>query len=148
MNQTSRMSAIARQLISFEDEENSYSNIEKVPAFLVCETLRPHLVTLMGSAGFKALLTRALAIASGKLPLLRSLYVSSSGKLQRLDNACVLFGPEENDEGGIVLIEKLLELLAAFIGENLTLHLLYEVWPKLPRRALDSEKGETHENQK
>ena len=36
--------------------------------FLVCEKLRPHLAMLMGNAGFRALLSRALALAKAEVP--------------------------------------------------------------------------------
>ena len=40
--------------------------------------------------------------------------------------------PKEAVESGVLLAAQLLGLLVAFIGENLTLRLVREVWPKLP----------------
>jgi hypothetical protein len=37
----------------------------------------------------------------------------------------------------VVLLAQLLGLLVAFIGENLTLRLMREVWPKVPLNELD-----------
>jgi hypothetical protein len=51
-------------------------------------------------------------------------------------------------EGGVVLLAQLLGLLVAFIGENLTLRLVREVWPKVPLDDLDFGKGEKNEKTK
>ena len=40
-------------------------------------------------------------------------------------------------EGRVVLLAQLLGLLVAFIGENLTIRLVREVWPKAPLNDLD-----------
>jgi hypothetical protein len=54
-----------------------------------------------------------------------------------LDKLGAQVDPEEIFEGCVVLLAQLLGLLAAFIGENLTLHLVREVWPKLSLKDLD-----------
>jgi len=40
-------------------------------------------------------------------------------------------------EGRVVLLAQLLGLLVAFIGENSTLRVVREVWPKVPLDGLD-----------
>ena len=50
--------------------------------------------------------------------------------------------PEEMAEGSVVLVAQLLALLVAFIGENLTLQMVREVWPKLSLNDLDFDKGD------
>ncbi len=37
-------------------------------------------------------------------------------------------------DAGVILVAQLIGLLVAFIGEKLTLQLLLDIWPKLPRR--------------
>ena len=49
--------------------------------------------------------------------------------------------PDELFEGGVVLVAQLLGLLAAFIGEDLTLRFVREVWPDVPLNNLDFGKG-------
>ena len=44
-----------------------------------------------------------------------------------------------------MLLAKLLELLAAFIGEKLTLGLVKDTWPKISLKNLGSDEGETNE---
>jgi hypothetical protein len=60
-------------------------------------------------------------------------------------------GPLVSDdifEGRVVLLAQLLGLLVAFIGEDLTLRLVREVWPKLSLNNLDFGKGYKNEKAK
>jgi hypothetical protein len=45
--------------------------------------------------------------------------------------------PAEFFEGSVVLLAQVLGLLVAFIGENLTVSLVREVWPKVSLNNLD-----------
>lgn len=103
------------------------------PAFVVCEKLRPELSTFLGRVGFGALLSRALALASADAPWLRALHVDVDGSLKGRNEPGAQAGANEQLEGGTILLAQLLGLLVTFIGEELTLRLLREVWPKLPR---------------
>ena len=91
----------------------------------------------MGRIGFTALLSRALSLASAEVPWLRAAHVDSDGSLQGLNELEAQPDPEEIFEGSVVLLAQLLGLLAVFIGENLTLRLMRELWPKLPLNDLD-----------
>jgi len=97
----------------------------------------------MGKAGFRALLSRALALANAEVPSLRAVRVNADGSLEGFEELYAQLPPEEFFEGRVVLLAQLLGLLVAFIGENLTLRLVREVWPKLPRpNDLDVSKGD------
>ncbi len=110
----------------------------KNPAALhVGEKLRPTLSALMGNTGFRALLSRALALANAEVPWLRGLHVKADGTLEDLGEFEAQVDPKEFAEGNVVLLAQLLELLVAFIGEDLVLRLVHEVWPKLSLRDLD-----------
>lgn len=106
-------------------------------AFHVCEKLRPQLATLMGSTGFRALLSRALALANSETSSLRTVHVLADGSLAGLDALEAQVDPDEVVEGSVVLLAQLLGLLVAFIGEPLTTRMVREVWPKLPLNDLD-----------
>jgi hypothetical protein len=136
---TSKMREFAERLIAFEAPENS-SKMKVLPALVVCEKLRPHLSTLMGNAGFRALLVRALALANSEVPWLQAVKVNADGSLEGLDQPAPQTPPEEITEGRVVLIAQFLGLLEAFIGESLTVRLLREVWPKLPLSDLPTGK--------
>ena len=122
---------------------------QKPPAaFLVDEKLRPHLTTVMGNVGFRALLSRALALAGAEVSWLRAVHVKADGSLEGLDELEVQVKPGEIAEGKIVLLAQLLGLLVAFIGENLTLWLVHEAWPELSLDGLDLGAGDANEKAK
>ena len=96
-----------------------------------CEKLRPHLATLMGTIGSRALLSRALALAQPEAPWLRAVHVKSDGSLEGLDELAAQVDSQEMAEGKEILLTQLLSLLVAFIGASLTLQMLRQLWPKL-----------------
>ena len=127
---------------------NKTSGTKIPPAFQVCEKLRAHLATFMGNAGFRALLSCALALAKAEVPWLRAVHVKADGSLEGLEELDAKRNPDELFEGGVVLVAQLLGLLVAFIGEKLTLRLVREVWPEVPLDDLDFSKGGKHEKTK
>ena len=97
----------------------------------ICNKFCPHLATLMGVTGSLALLTRALARAADKVPALHIVQVSPRGALE-----CPAPSPAQSEairdiESSVTLITELLSLLCAFIGINLTLQLIRDIWPEL-----------------
>jgi len=139
---TPQLRHFAERLIAFETKGNRSSGTKTPAAFCVCEKLGPHLATLAGKDGFRALLSRALALASAEVPWLRALHVKADGYLEALDGLTAQMDPDEMADGGILLVAQLLGLLAAFIGEDLTLRLVREEWPKLPLNDLDFGEGD------
>jgi hypothetical protein len=128
---TAQMRAFAARLIAHENSGTKLSGAPTTAAFPVVERLRPRLATLMGSAGFHALLSRALARAEAEVPSLRAVRINADGSLEGLSELELQVGPQEYAEARVVLLAQLLGLLEAFIGEGLTLRLAREVWPKL-----------------
>ncbi|MEX2219647.1 MAG: hypothetical protein WD749_12910 [Phycisphaerales bacterium] len=96
----------------------------------VCEKLGIVLTAFAGTAGFRALLSRALALAKAKEPALAPVTILEDGSLGGLDN---LPGPGRGEEAQ-VLVAQLLDLLAVFIGEPLTLRLVRDAWPDVPAK--------------
>lgn len=143
-----RMRDFAKRLIAYETRGNKSSGTKTPAAFPVCEKLRPHLATLMGNTGFRALLSRALARAEADVPSLRAMQVKADGSLAALDKLEMKADPEELAKGGVILVTQLLGLLVAFIGEDLTLRLVREVWPKLSLIDLDFGTGDINEKPK
>ena len=136
------MRDFAERLIAYETRGNKSSETKTPAAFLIDEKLRPHLATLMGNVGFRALLSRALALANAEVPWLRAVHVNTDCSFQGLDELGAQVGPDEIFAGRVVLLAQLLGLLVAFIGELLTLRLVRDVWPKLPLNDLDFGKEE------
>jgi hypothetical protein len=142
------MRDFAERLIAHETRENKSSETKTSGPFLVGENLRPHLAPLMGKAGFRALLSRALALADAEVPWLRAVHIKADGSFDGLDELGAQVDPDEIFKGRVVLLAQLLGLLVAFIGEDLTLRLVREVWPKLSLNNLDFGKGYKNEKAK
>jgi hypothetical protein len=145
---TPQMRDFAERLIAYETRGNKSSETKTSAAFLVCEKLRPHLTNLMGNTGFRALLFRALALGSMEVPWLSAMHVKSDNSLEGLDKLEAQVDPEGIAEGGVVLVAHLLGLLAAFIGEDLTLQLVRDVEPKLLLNDLALGKRDKNEKAK
>lgn len=138
---TPQTRSFAELLIAFETRAHQLSE-RKIPgAYYVCQKLRPPLSTLMGAAGFEALLSRALTLGRVEDRWLRNVQVNADGSLGGWDEAGALADPKATAAGSVVLIANLLALLVAFIGNNLTLRLLRDVWPKLPPNDFDFGNG-------
>src|SRR5665213_1491564 len=137
----SKLRGLARRLIACEAGGNKAAGKKLPAAWLVVEKLRPYFTTLMGNAGFRALLARALALAAGEVPWLGAVQVQADGSLAGFEGLEPV-DPADLAEGGVVLIAQLLGLLVAFIGENLTLQMMREIWPKLSLNDLNLNEGD------
>src|SRR5680860_328028 len=142
---TPKMRDFAGRLIAYETRENRSSETKTPVACLVGEKLRPQLAALMGNVGFRALLSRALALANAEVSWLRAVHVNADGSFEGLDELGAQVDPDEIFEGCVVLLAQLLGLLVAFIGEILTLRLVREVWPKLSLNDFDLGTGDKNE---
>jgi hypothetical protein len=138
---TPQMRSIALRLINYETPKNDASETGTVATFQMTERLRPHLATLMGNGGFRALLARALALASAEVSWLRKVRVNPDGTLEGLETPHARLKPAEFREGQVVLLAQLLRLLVAFIGPVMTLRLMGEIWPQLAADNVDFGNG-------
>jgi len=138
----SQMRDFAARLIAYEARAGNSSRTPAASGFPVIENLRPHLAVLMGITGFRALLSRALARAEAEVPWLRTVQVKADGSLAGFDEQAAQVDPEDAAEGGVALLAQLLELLATFIGENLTRRLMREIWPAVVLNDSTFEKSE------
>jgi len=121
---------LAERLLTYEAAAGNNSEPMESAAFRVCERLRRPLCSISGVAGFRSLLSRALALARAEAPSLGAVQVGADGSLKGLDE----LGPQKDEERtkgeGAILIAQLLGLLFTFIGEGLTLRLVQDVWPE------------------
>jgi hypothetical protein len=136
------MRSIAERLINYEMPSSGSAATANIANFHVMDLLRPHLATLMGNGGFRALLARALVLASAEAPWLRAIRVSADGTLEGLETPDARLNPVEFREGRVVLLAQLLGLLVAFIGPGLTLRLVGEIWPQLATDNMDFGNGD------
>ena len=140
-----KMRHFAKRLTVYEGKANTASDTTTPPGFQVCEKLRAHLGTFMGTTGFCELLSCALPRAKAEIPWLGAVHVKADGSLEGLEELNAKRKPDELFEGGVVLVAQLLGLLVAFIGETLTLRFVREVWPEVPLDDLDFGKGGKNE---
>ena len=113
----------------YESAAAKPAGVNNSPAFRVCEKLRQPLSRLAGVAGFRSLLSRALALANDEVRWMKAIHVRADGSLEGLYEAQSQLSETEIADGEIVLIAQLIGLLATFIGEELTLRLVQESWP-------------------
>jgi hypothetical protein len=125
---TPEVVALASRLMAYEATVIKSGELNSA-AFRVCEKLRQPLSRLAGLTGFRSLLSRALALASGEVRWLKAVHVSADGSLEGLDEGQAQWSVDEIAQGEVVLIAQLLGLLVTFIGEGLTWRLVQEAWP-------------------
>ena len=142
---TPSMRRFARCLIACETKGNKSSGAKAAASFPVPEKLRVPLTVLMGRGGFRALLSRALALATVEVRWLRAVQVKADGAFEGVEALHERIDPAEFLEGRVVLLAQLLGLLVAFIGPNLTLRLVREIWPQILLGDLDLSHGGQNE---
>ena len=143
---TPELREFARRLIKFEAKGKKSRQTQLPIMALINEDLCPHLSNIMGNAGFRALLSRSVALAQTELPWLSTVQVNADCTLDGLNELHAQVGPQDFFDGSVVLLAQLVGLLVAFIGESLTLRMIGELWPKLSMADLEiSRKGKKYE---
>jgi hypothetical protein len=131
---------LARRLIGLETARDPSDGLVG-ETVLACEKLGVPLAKLVGVAGFRSLMARALALATEEVPWLNSVQVRADGSLEGFDAAGRQQGAVPGDEAGVVVVAQLLGLLVTLIGEPLTLRLVREAWPDAPVDETDRRAG-------
>jgi len=142
------MRNFAKRILACEADGDLSAATQAPKAFHVFEKMRPQLAALMGNGGFRVLLSRALALARPEAPWLRAIDVKSDGALGGLEETQAKLSSDAMFVGKVALLAQLLGLLLTFIGENLTLRLVLEVWPNAALNDLDLAKEFNHEEAK
>lgn len=122
---------MVRRLMAKEIRAHRSSPHQESRAFRLCDRLRSPLIRFTGMAGYRSLLTRALAMTAQRIRWMKAVNVSADGDLSGVDEARVGVPPHEVTEGEIELMTQFIGLLVTFIGEELTGRLLEEVWPNV-----------------
>jgi hypothetical protein len=139
------MRNFAQRLIVYEARENRPARQNLSAAFQACEKLHMQLAKFIGNTGFRTVFSHALALSAEEVAWLRGVRVTADGPLEGLEELQAQLSPDELFEGGVVLLAQLLGLLVAFIGANLTVRLVCEVWPKVPLNDLGFDNGGKNE---
>jgi hypothetical protein len=138
----------ASRLLVKEALGHKSAKTDPLAGFEACDRLRSSLLELMGVGGYRALLLRSLVLASAEIPWLGGLEVNADGSLDEIETLQAELDPKKFYEGSLVLLSALLGLLIAFVGVNLTLRLVQEVWPKVSLSELDFNLGDKNEETK
>jgi hypothetical protein len=118
---------LARSLIASEADETTASLQTKPATARVYERLRRQLGASVGADGFRALASRALALAKSESPRLSAVQLTANGGLRGLSEVESQRDVDENGEAGIILIAQLLGLFLTLLGEATTLHLIEDL---------------------
>jgi hypothetical protein len=112
-----------------------------INAELVLQRLQQHLLGWFGPDGLDALLIRALERARISHPILARVQRSAPGTLRLADITAVVaaepasggkIDSNEVIEGAVALLAAILALIARLIGDDMTQHLVRQIWPTLP----------------
>jgi hypothetical protein len=120
-------SLVASELVAGEANASPTSLHPELATVRVYERLRRQLGAPVGSDGFQALASRALALAKSESPRLRAVEVTADGGLRGLDQVESKTGADEDGEAGVILIAQLLGLFLTFLGEATTLRLIEDL---------------------
>src|ERR1017187_1821681 len=126
---------LARSLVACEADA-SMTSLHTEPATVrVYERLRRQLGAPVGTDGFQALASRALALAKSESPWLSAVQVTANGGLCGLGEVESQTDSDENGEAGIILIAQLLGLFLTLLGEATTLRLIEDLRLQVDDRA-------------
>lgn len=105
-----------------------------------CQALHNRLAPLIGAAGFNALLGRAVKLAAREFPFLAPsvAMTAPNSSLDALRPAVEGREPAEVRDALVTILANFISLLVIFIGENLALRKVHEVWPDMPLHAPES----------
>jgi hypothetical protein len=146
MNQaTPPVRDLAKQLLALEADTNEPTETRADTALRACEKLRLHLSKLVGVAGFQALLTRALTLATAEIPWLESVQVKADGALEGFSESVQQQDADAAAAGMAALLGQLFRLLVTFIGADLTLRLVRDMWSDAPLDDINLSVEETPE---
>jgi hypothetical protein len=102
-----------------------------------CRRLHERLDPLIGAGGFRALLARALHLAAKEFPWLDAVRVEEhpACELKGLREAAKGLDAPSVGEGFALVLANVIWLLVTFIGEDIALGLVREVWPEMETGA-------------
>ncbi|MCA1798178.1 MAG: hypothetical protein LC632_01635 [Xanthomonadaceae bacterium] len=99
----------------------------------ICDKMHPSISRLAGSLSYRALLSRALAIARVRGKTLGALRFESDGKLifDPEHPAAEFLNPDTVRKDAVILVAAFLGLLMKLIGDVVTVRIVCQVWPEV-----------------
>ena len=138
-----RLSDFARRLLRHEAETAGHANDIAVGFERACRALHDQLAPLISSSGFHTLLARAVRLAARDAPFLASVSISTNGDcaLSGLAGTTEKPDPAEVADALTMALAHFMWLLVIFIGENLGLRKVREIWPEVPVDSVNPSSG-------
>ena len=131
---TPALALAARRLLGREGSDGKGSP-KQVAAGAVeaWKKLFAHLAQHLGEGGIRALFERSLTLTRAKFPWLPSLAEAppQGSPWVALRASLETRGSDEALEASVAMVAAFIGLLGKFIGEDLTMRLLQEVWPEI-----------------
>jgi hypothetical protein len=126
--------ALARWLVTTEMGAAKGALSGSAAAGRVFDKLSQRLAQLITPVGSEALLMRAVHLSSAEFPFLDRVQATpaTASLIDRLRETAATVEPVQAHEGFVLVLGTLVALLDSFIGRELTLRLLRDVWPELP----------------
>jgi Asp/Glu/hydantoin racemase len=124
-----------RRLVSHESSNDQEGLI--AASTRVTNKLGQRLSKIIGLEGYRTLLTRAVKLTALQHPTFATVSVAVDGALFVPATTTV-----SDEEAYIALVEHTFELLTTFIGDDLTLRMVFAVWPDFPLYAEDGKEAE------
>lgn len=134
----------ARRLIASEGDADAHPGQTRVVALRVYEKLRQQLSAPFGIEGFQSLAVRALMMAKGKTSRLNKVRVTTDGSLRGLGEIETQKAIDEDNEGGLLLINQLLALFLTFLGEATTQRLIEDIQLQIEHKTQSREASASH----
>ena len=103
-----------------------------------CQALRGRLAPLVGSAAFDALMGRAVNLAARNFAFLDDTPIGANCSADGLRQAVAGREQREVTDAVVAILANFLWLLVIFIGENLGIRMVHEIWPHVPFKAAGS----------
>ena len=122
---------LARQLLLQESGGHRESVALAEALERVCQRLHQRMVGLIGRAGFAALFTRALHLAREAHPALTGVAFDDQAEvcLRGTHEFAAARQPSEVSDAMGTILAQFVGLLITFIGEELSMRLIREIWP-------------------
>ncbi len=121
----------AKRLIALELSGPESTKSASQRAISSFEKLRSQIITLMGSGGFQALLTRAIALAQSDVEWLRQVHVNADGMIETPLQVQPPISTEQMTEGSAIVLAHFLGLLVTFVGVRIMVNIVRETWPEI-----------------
>lgn len=104
--------------------------------------LKPHLISLLGTGGFRMVMANALTQAQREVEWLDGVRSKGNGTFDGLDDAYAKTTHDAFKRGSVIVLTHVLALLVRFIGSDMTLAIIRQSWPQVPTQGAEPQETE------